>query len=252
MFPVLETAAQIFHLAKRVTVFTGAGISVESGIPPFRGPDGLWTKVSPEIFDIRFFRENPQKAWELLRSRLGETLEQAQPNTAHRIIARLEQTGKVATVITQNIDGLHQRAGSKKVLEFHGSAHNLICLDCAGRIARQDVSLESLPPRCKQCGGILKPDFVFFGESIPEPTRRLSFLEAEKSDCFLLVGTSGEIMPACLIPRLAKQRGAKIIEVNKNPSQYTQTITDVFLQGRATEQMEKLLAQIEAGGRTPI
>ncbi|MBN1595442.1 NAD-dependent deacylase [candidate division FCPU426 bacterium] len=244
---MLQKTVEILQQSQRVTVFTGAGISVESGIPPFRGPDGLWQKVDPVIFDIHFFRQHPLKTWEILSAGFLDQLDQAQPNAAHLALAQMENTGMITTVITQNIDGMHQRAGSQQVLEFHGNVQLAVCLSCGRRAARRDLSLTSLPPRCPECGGIFKPDCVFFGEPIPEPAQSRSFQEAFQSDCFLLIGTSGEIMPACMIPTLAKQQGAKIIEINLEPSLYTHSITDCFLPGRATEQMERLLSAVQAG-----
>jgi NAD-dependent protein deacetylase/lipoamidase len=241
----IEKTVAVIKNAKHVTAFTGAGISVESGIPPFRGPDGLWNRVDPKIFDIQFFRHDPKAAWEILRSRFGEIVDKAKPNGAHNVLAHLETKGKVAAVITQNIDDLHQRAGSKTVYEFHGSFQYCVCLQCWDRVPTQAINWDVLPPSCKKCGGLMKPDFVFFGEPIPEPAQSLSFAEADKSDCFIVVGTSGKVMPACMIPERAKQNGATIIEINKAPSAYTESITDIFLPGLASEVLEKVLSYLQ-------
>ena len=205
-------AAQLIRNANHITAFTGAGISVESGIPPFRGKNGLWSKYDPVFLDIKYFQRNPIESWKL---------------------------------ITQNIDNLHQKAGSKMVYEFHGNSRNLICINCQRKYLVQNIDLSLLPPKCKNCGGVLKPDFVFFGEPIPESALTNSFVEAENADVFIIVGTTGEIIPASLIPYEAKKNNIKIIEINTKVSNYTNTITDVFIEGRATEIMQKLMEEIK-------
>ena len=164
----------------------------------------------------------------------------AEPNLAHIICAELESKGLVKSVITQNIDNLHQLAGSKIIHEFHGTSNILVCTKCKEKYYAKDIDLSTLPPLCEKCNGILKPDFVFFGEPIPEPAGGLSYKEAEIADVFLLIGTTGEIMPASIIPHMAKRNGAKIIEINIERSNYTDQITDIFLKGKATEVMSKL------------
>ncbi len=236
-----QEAAQIIKNARHVTAFTGAGISVESNIPPFRGENGLWNKVDPIFIDIRYFRANPHESWRLIKEIFYDFFGEAKPNAAHHGIAELEEQGYVKATITQNIDNLHQDAGSVEVYEYHGNSRDLICLSCGQKTPASHVDLNLLPPLCSRCGEILKPDFIFFGEAIPEPAMSLSFQEAEQADVFLVVGTTGEIMPAAQLPRIAKTNGAKIIEINIAPSVYTHQITDVFLQEKATTAMSKLL-----------
>ncbi len=240
---MINEAAKIIKAAKRVCAFTGAGISVESGIPPFRGANGLWNKYNPEFVEIDYFLQNPRHSWKLIKEIFYDFFGKAQPNDAHKCLARLEERGLVKAVITQNIDNLHQMAGSKNVYEFHGTASRMICLDCRSSFAAATINLEILPPECPECGiGLLKPDFIFFGEDIPEPARTNSFAETEKADAFLVIGTTGEVMPACMIPHIARENGAKIIEININPSAFTRTTTSIFLQGPATSTMTDLLA----------
>lgn len=234
-------AAQLLKNARHVTAFTGAGISVESGIPPFRGENGLWNTVDPIFLDIRYFQAKPREAWIKIKQIFYDFFGQAAPNAAHLGIAELEKQGIVKAVITQNIDNLHQDAGSSAVYEFHGNSRDLVCLSCGWRTPASRLDLNLLPPLCNQCSEVLKPDFIFFGEPIPEPARSQSFYEAENADVFLLVGTTGEIMPASQIPRIAKQNGAKIIEINVERTIYTEQITDIFLQDKATVAMTKLL-----------
>ena len=237
-------ASSVIRDSKCTVVFTGAGISVESGTPPFRGPDGLWTKYDPIFLDINYFRNNPLKSWQLIKEIFFDFIGEARPNAAHYAISELEKTGYVHSIITQNIDNLHQEASSTKVVEYHGTIKNLKCMGCLMCFPSEDISLKRLTPICPECGGILRPDFVFFGEPIPEEARQLSFKEAANADVMLLIGTTGEIMPASLIPYTAKNSGATIIEVNISESTYSSTITDIFLRGKASEILTGLAQKV--------
>ncbi|MBD3291082.1 NAD-dependent protein deacylase [candidate division KSB1 bacterium] len=239
---LIKNAADLIKNSQHAIVFTGAGISVESGIPPFRGENGLWTVYDPKFLDIFYFDTQPVKTWDILKELFYKHFENSKPNRAHKAIAELEKRSFVKAVITQNIDNFHQEAGSRNVIEFHGTYRRLICLRCKRRFSYREKILNTLPPRCKTCDGLLKPDFVFFSEPIPEDASKRSFQEAEIADLFLVIGTTGEIQPASSIPVLAKQNGAKIIEINVKESNFTNEIVDVFLQGKATEMMDKLLA----------
>lgn len=241
-------ASSVIRDSKCTVVFTGAGISVESGIPPFRGPEGLWTKYDPIFLDINYFRNNPLKSWQLIKEIFFDFIGEARPNAAHYAISELEKTGYVHSIITQNIDNLHQEAGSTKVIEYHGTIKNLKCMGCLMYFPSEDISLKRLPPICPECGGLLKPDFVFFGEPIPEDVRQLSLKEAANADVMLLIGTTGEIMPASLIPYTAKNSGATIVEVNISESTYSSTITDIFLHGKASEILTGLAQKVMQHG----
>ncbi len=240
-----KKAAELIVSSKRCIAFTGAGISVESGIPPFRGENGLWNKYDPENFDISYFIRYPEKSWEIIKDVFFDLFGKVEPNAAHYALAELEQKKLLHGIITQNVDSLHHNAGSVNIYEFHGSFRKLICLKCSKKVDIESVTLEKLPPECSKCGGILKPDAVFFGESIPEPAHSKSFFEAEKADLFILIGTTGEVAPANMIPRIAKHQGADIIEINTEKSAYTDSITDIFLQGKATSVMEELMEEID-------
>jgi len=233
----VKEIAGILKKSKFTTVFTGAGISVESGIPPFRGENGIWTKYDPHVLDIGYFMENPALSWQTISEIFYRYFGKAKPNEAHKVIAQMEKLGMPLRVITQNIDNLHQEAGNQTVYEFHGNAKKLICLSCPRDYMIQEVSLDHLPPTCKECGGLLKPDFVFFGEPIPQIAFMAAHEAAAISEVFLIIGTTGEVMPANQFPFTAKRFGAKIIEINPNPSQFTSRITDHFLQGKAGEIM---------------
>ncbi|MBI4861130.1 MAG: NAD-dependent deacylase [Candidatus Riflebacteria bacterium] len=231
----MDRAARIVSQG-RVAVLTGAGISVDSGIPDFRSPGGLWTRFSPEEYcTIEAFRDDPVKVWELFFE-LGRMLGDAKPNAGHLALARLEQQKLVTGVVTQNIDGLHQAAGSKNVIEFHGSGARLACMTC-GRVEPSRPVSEV--PRCP-CGQVMKPDVVLFGEMIPPDALRESRRLARDAACCLVCGTSAQVYPAAAIPRDAQYGGAEIIEVNLKPTGLTGSVTTVFLEGSTTEILPEL------------
>ncbi len=234
-----QTAIDWLISSNYSVVFTGAGVSTESGIPPFRGENGLWTKYNPIFLDTNYFKSHPKESWILIKEIFYDFFGAAKPNMAHKIIAKWESQNIIQSIITQNIDNLHQEAGSKNVIEFHGTSQTLSCIKCTNQYSSSEF-LENLPPRCPKCNGLLKPDFVFFTEPIPSKIFENSIRNAARAELFILVGTTGEIMPASQIPFIAYQKGAKFIEINTNPSKYTSSITDIFLQGKATEIFMKL------------
>jgi NAD-dependent deacetylase len=238
-------AAEIIRNSKHIVAFTGAGISVESGIPPFRGAEGLWSKYNPEVLDLHYFYKNPEKSWVVIKEIFYDFFGEANPNPGHLALARLEALGKLDCVITQNIDNLHQMGGSKVVHEFHGNSHKLVCTSCSRHYALEEVDLETLPAECNECQGLLKPDFIFFGETIPPDAFQASMAAAKKADVLLIIGSTGEVMPANQIPVMAKETGAKVIEINPNPSNYTPHITDVYLKGKAGDIMTRLMEIVE-------
>ena len=236
----LMHAADIIKKSNHMLVFTGAGISVESGIPPFRGSDGLWNKYNPIVLDINYFHSNTNESWMVIKELFYDFFGKAKPNIGHRVIAKWENAGFVKTIVTQNIDNLHQEAGSQNVLEFHGTASKLLCTKCGKKISSSTAKLDILPPQCDICKGILKPDFIFFGEGIPFDVHELSLAAARKCDVLLVIGTTGEVMPASMIPYTAKQNGAIIIEINPEESIFTHQLTEIHLKGKAGEILEKL------------
>ena len=244
MDKTIDSAVEALIKSKHTTAFTGAGISVESGIPPFRGPDGLWSKYNPEVLDIEYFNENPMESWIVIKEIFYDFFSSAKPNMAHISLARMEEKGLLSAIITQNIDNLHQEAGSKKVIEYHGNSQKLICPHCNKQFKPDEIDFKDLPPRCPADASVLKPDFVFFGEGIPGTAHIMSSEESQNADVFLLIGTTGEVMPAAMVPRFAKENGATIIEVNPRESFYTNEITDIFLQGKAGEVMEKIVSKL--------
>jgi len=247
---MIKKAAEIIKKGKRIVAFTGAGISVESGIPPFRGETGLWNKYDPVFLDIKYFLANPEHSWQVIKELFFDFFGTAEFNEAHKALAILEEEKYLRSIITQNIDNLHQAAGSSVVYEYHGTSKKLICMNCSSIFPSSEIDILSLPPLCKKCGkGLLKPDFVFFGEPIPEPAGSSSMNEAKNSDVFIIIGTSGEIMPASMIPYAAKNNNSKIIEINTNKSNFTSSITDIFLQGKATEVLSEILHTLKETGQ---
>jgi NAD-dependent deacetylase len=239
----IKKAAMVVSKAKKGIALTGAGISVESGIPDFRSAGGLWSKFDPmEYATISAFRANPEKVWEMLRE-MESLVVNAKPNPAHYAMARLEELGLLKCIITQNIDNLHQMAGSKDVIEYHGNSSTLSCIRC-GRQYRSEEKRSEEIPRC-ECRMVLKPDVVFFGEPIPVEAMQRSFKLAASSDLLLIVGTSAVVSPANTIPGVAKQAGATIVEINLEPTHLTGSITDIFLQGKAGEVLPTLVAEVE-------
>ncbi len=236
----LKKATNAILNAKHITAFTGAGISVESGIPSYRGKDGLWTKYDTKVLELNYFHENPKEAWETIRKIFYEYFGNAKANAAHFALAKMEKESNLKAIITQNIDNLHYEAGSKTVFEFHGNSKVMLCTKCAKKYKVEQIDLNKLPPKCDSCGGLLKPDFIFFGEGIPQEAYKNSFAEAEEADVFLLIGTTGLVQPAASIPVKAKQNGAVIVEINPERTVFTEGITDIFLRGKAGEVMTKL------------
>ncbi len=242
----LAAAARSLLKSRHAVAFTGAGVSVESGIPTFRGPDGIWSRYDPASIELGFFLANPRESWLVIKEIFYDFFGRAEPNAAHVALADLESAGVIREIITQNIDNLHQEAGSRRVWEFHGNSRHLVCLGCSAKLPVAEVSLDVLPPRCNDCGGLLKPDFIFFGEGIPEPARSESFRAAEACDVMMVIGSTGEVAPASLLPGVAGNTGATIIEVNPEPSLFTDDTTDIFLQGKATEIMTGLVGSMRA------
>lgn len=247
---VLQKAAAAIRGAKHLTAFSGAGISVESGIPPFRGEGGIWNKYDPSILDLEMFRQNPERSWPAIREMFTSFLGTdgripVQPNAAHRVLAKWEAEGRLKTLITQNIDGLHAAAGSRNLVEFHGHCRTLVCLQCGRKLPLNAETTAQNVPRCA-CGGLLKPDFVFFGEEIPPEALATSEAAARQTDCMVLIGTSGVVYPAASVPALAKRYGATIIEVNSGPTEYTARITDEFIPLKAGAALTLLDERITA------
>ncbi len=247
MGKLIEQAADIIINSKSTIALTGAGISVESGIPDFRSAGGLWEKFDPaEYASISAFRSDPEKIWEMLRE-MDSVVRGARPNSAHIGMGELEKMGYLHYVITQNIDNLHQEGGTKNVIEYHGNSSTLSCLWC-GKSYQAEEKRGEHPPRC-ECQKILKPDVIFFGEAIPQEAMSRSFQLASSAHALMVVGTSAAVSPANTIPGIAKQNGAKVIEINKEITHLTGTLTDIFLQGSAGEIISVLVDAVKRKGK---
>lgn len=245
MDDLINKAARDLALSTNTVALTGAGISVESGIPPFRGKGGLWEKIDPmEFAHIDAFLKDPAKVWNVLVKEMQGILDHAKPNDAHKGLARLEGLGILKTIITQNVDGLHQMAGNTDVIEFHGNFAWLCCLDCNAKCETGKIDMSEIPPRCS-CGGIYKPDCVFFGEMIPPQHLLRSEQVAANCDIMLVVGTSAVVQPAAFMPVIAKQAGAKIIEINPERTGLSQRTSDYMIMDRAGQVMNELVSKIE-------
>lgn len=233
----VDQAVKLIKRSKYIVAFTGAGISAESGIPTFRGNDGLWKRFRAEdLATPDAFSRNPRLVWEWYVWRM-ELISRAKPNEAHMVLADMEKKGIIKSVITQNVDGLHQRAGSSKVIELHGSIWRVRCFNphCVYKQELKQLP-NDIPPKCPICGNYLRPDVVWFGESLPNDAWSKATEEARRSDLILVIGTSGVVMPAAMIPMIAKENNAVVVEINIKPSALT-NIADVFIQGGASAVM---------------
>ncbi len=240
---LIEKCADVIMNSRPVLALTGAGISVESGIPDFRGKNGLWSIYDPaEYATIDAFRSNPEKVWKMFKD-MDDLVFRAKPNMAHKCLAQLEKMGFLHYIITQNIDNLHQAGGSEKVIEYHGNSTTLSCLYCKNRYIRDEFDGQT-PPVCV-CGKILKPDVVLFGEAIPQEALELSIRLSVMAGALLVVGTSASVSPANYIPATAKQNGAKIIEINLERTHLTDSLTDIFIEGDAGDVMSGVVEAIK-------
>ncbi|MEJ2252265.1 MAG: NAD-dependent deacylase [Candidatus Lokiarchaeota archaeon] len=241
----LKKAANIIKSSKNIVIFTGAGISTESGISDFRSENGLWSRYDPSIYaNYHYFLKDPSPFWKM-HNELTENLERVKPNYAHYAIAELEKMGKVKAIITQNIDMLHHKAGSGSykdipIYELHGSYRKLECLKCGKEFEFKEIETKNVDyPVCK-CGGFIKPKVILFGESLPSKIIDRSMNAVIKADCLIIVGSSLTVSPANFLPGLAKENRSKIIFINKDNT-IMDDIADVFLKGRATKIFRKLI-----------
>ncbi|SDN21105.1 NAD-dependent deacetylase [Desulfonauticus submarinus] len=245
----INKAAQWIKEAKYVVAFTGAGISVPSGIPDFRSPGGLWSHFDPwQVCSDWALQHNPKGVWEFLLEAVF-MFNKAEPNPAHLSLAELERRGVLKCIITQNIDGLHQRAGSKNVIEFHGGCTKFYCNDCGKNYSLENLkklTRENIPWMCTDCGSIVRPDIVFFGEQIPPSALFSSQEHCSKADLMLIIGTSGEVAPANTLPTIVKQNSGKIIEINLGETAY-ESVSDIRFNRGAEEVLPLIVSKI--GGK---
>lgn len=246
-------AAELVAGASCGVALTGAGISAESGIPTFRGEGGLWRQYDPvKVATLDRFLENPEQYWRVARER-GPAVLAAAPNPGHRALVELEAAGHIGAVVTQNTDGLHQDAGSKSVIELHGSGRRVRCLHCGVVESRVDVQARlarEMPPRCLVCGGaVMKPTVVFFGEEMPAAAVAQAFELARTADLMLVVGSSLVVFPAAEVPIVAARAGVPIVLINAEPTPIDE-LAEVVIHGRAGEVLPEIarLALVASGG----
>lgn len=243
----IDRVAEALAERRGGVALTGAGISVGSGIPDFRSPGGLWTRFEPmEYATIDAFLANPQKVWRML-AELDDMVTRARPNPAHLALAELEQLAVLEGVITQNVDNLHQDAGSSRVVEFHGNGSRLVCLACDRQYDASQRNELGMPPACT-CGKLLKPDVVFFGEPIPEQAFAGSLELTSRCRVMLVIGTSATVMPCAMVPQIARRAGALLVEFNIEPTELT-GLCDVAVQGDAVETLPVLVERTRARTR---
>jgi len=243
---IMAIAHEIRH-ARRAVALTGAGISAESGLGTFRGKPGLWSTYDPTLVaSIGSFTEDPRTFWEFAR-RIGSAFLDAKPNSAHEALAELERMGRLDCVITQNVDGLHQRAGSQQVIEIHGNAGRIKCAGChASYLTREilDDLIRQELPACRRCGGVLKPDVVLFGETIPTEALNHALKKIRSADLLLAVGTSLEVYPAASFPETAKKSGAKVISINAERTDWDDSY-DHRVYGNAAEILPRIVQAVK-------
>jgi NAD-dependent deacetylase len=244
-----ERVAELLRSAERAVVLTGAGISVPSGIPDFRTPGkGLWENVNPmEVAHIDVFRRDPDRFWHFYGSRFA-SLKDVKPNRAHEVVAELERRGIVRGVITQNIDRLHRAAGSRNVIEVHGSIEWSVCPECGGKVGIDRVmehltQHEGTAPECQACVAVLKPNVVLFGELLPEQAMADAYALAQEADLMLCIGSSLEVYPVASLPGVAREAGARLALVTQGPTPYDGE-ADVKLGGDVVAELEAVLAAL--------
>lgn len=247
----IDYATQLIQNAKNLVAFTGAGISTDSGIPDFRSDDsGLWKQVTVdplEVASLYGFRRNPQAFYDWVKP-LAHTIIHAKPNSAHIALAELEKQGILKSVITQNIDMLHTRAGNSTIYELHGHMRQTTCIRCYvvfdGVPILEQFLRDGLVPRCEHCGGVLKPNVILFGEQLPVRELRDSQDATKKCDAMLVIGSSLEVAPANQLPVIAKRNNAKLIIINLEET-HLDHLADVVIHARAAQVLPQILAQLQ-------
>jgi NAD-dependent deacetylase len=236
----LETAQRWLADAERIAVLTGAGISKESSLPTFRGAEGLWRQRRPEqLATPQAFARDPKTVWEWYDWRRS-VVAKAEPNPGHHALVELEKRARDFTLIIQNVDGLHGRAGSRHLLKLHGDIWVMRCTGCGLETLNREVPLPEIPPRCA-CGALLRSGVVWFGESLSQRTLEDSIAAAQRAQVFLVVGTSGVVQPAASLPLLAREAGARVIEVNPEETPLS-SLADASFRSSSGELLPKLVA----------
>ncbi|MHA1298981.1 MAG: NAD-dependent protein deacylase [Candidatus Helarchaeota archaeon] len=259
----IELAAKIIKKSNFIVAFTGAGISTESGIPDFRGKDGLWKKIDPKTATLEYFLEDPSRYWsrylpekkDALSSGLGDIMSR-EPNSGHLALAELEKMGKLKAIITQNIDSLHQKAqrklnsGNCEIIELHGTVATCHCMDCGEKESRESVISRvrdgDLPPKClrENCNGLMKTDTILFGESLPQEAMIKAHQYSQRCDCMIVLGSTLTVYPAASYPHIASQLGAKIIIINLDET-VKDHLADIVLHGKIGNILPKITEKVK-------
>lgn len=233
----------IFNKSRHIVVLTGAGLSAESGIPTYRGSGGLWTKYDPMIYaNINYFLNDPSYYWSFFRDVRYKIIKDAKPNSAHFSLVKLEKEKKIDHVITQNIDGLHKIAGQLNVIELHGNTREIICIKCKKTLSIDEVYKLlkfEFPPKCKNCSELLRPNTVFFGESIPNCKLDEAINVSKNCDLFLVLGSSLVVSPASYLSQIAKENEASLVIVNIDPTPFDHT-ADIVIHDRVSKILTNL------------
>jgi NAD-dependent deacetylase len=248
----IRRIAQWIMKSKKTVVFVGAGLSTESGIPDFRSPGGLWSKYDPEEFYFQNFltKETAREKYWQMATEMYADMKDARPNAGHIAIGELEKLGKLDCLITQNIDGLHFKAGNseEKVLELHGTAMHVTCLSCGKRYEREAIQkrreVGDKVPRCEGCGGLLKPATISFGQAMPERETAEAYKRSEECDLFIVIGSSLVVQPAAYLPVMAKRSGAKLVIINRDDTALDD-IADILVNGSAGAAMAAVLKEVK-------
>lgn len=231
-----------------VVAFTGAGISAEAGIPTYRGEGGLWDKYDPSLYaNIDYFLQDPSYYWNFFREVRYPLLQKARPSRGHLALAQMEATGNLKTVITQNIDGLHQLAGSSSVVELHGTTRVIFCMSCSREYTIEkafSLLMEEFPPRCPKCQGRLRPAVIFFGESLDPHVLRSAYEEAGKCEMLLVVGSSLVVYPAAEIPLAARRNGATLVIIDRDKTGLDH-VADFVIQGKAGDVLPQIIQSLK-------
>jgi NAD-dependent deacetylase len=237
---ISNTLRSLLHTAESICVLTGAGISAESGVETFRGSNGLWSKLKPEeLASFDAFMRNPELVWEWYNYR-KKIIHDVKPNPAHRALAHLEELVNDFTLITQNIDNLHRRAGSKNMLELHGNIERSFCIGCGKYYDHVELTSEKKVPRCPSCNGIIRPDVVWFGEMLPEGVFDTAVDAATRCELFLSIGTSAVVYPAASLPLTARNNGAYVVEINMERTEISHLVQETLL-GKAGQILPDLI-----------
>lgn len=237
----VKQLADLLLKSKYSIAFTGAGMSVASGIPPFRGENGIWSKYNPQILELSYYYSQPARCWKFIKEIFYDKFQGVKPNRGHYALAKLQEMGFIKNIFTQNIDNLHQDAGSNRVFEFHGNTKYFKCHKCNKSYPLYQINLADNYPKCPECQSLLKPDFIFFSEELPHQVLEKAYSDSEIADVILVIGCSGEVYPANQIPYYVHKMGGKVVEINPQSSLYSSSITDISIQAKSQDILDYLV-----------